>query len=139
MLRYEIRHALSLFRKEPGFAATAVLTLVVGIGANVALFGLVEAVLLRPLAYDRAGDLVMLRHRDLRTGLTKPDVALGDFLDLRARQQSLESLSGYGGYQATYLGGGQPRRIEGAVVTPDTLRALGVRPTLGRLLGEGDR
>lgn len=138
MPRHEIRHALSLFRKEPGFAATAVLTLVVGIGANVALFGLVEAVLLRPLAYDRAGDLVMLRHRDLRTGLTKPDVALGDFVDLRARQRSLESLSGYGGYQTTYLGGAQPRRVEGAVVTPDTLPALGVRPSLGRLLGESD-
>ena len=138
MLHYEIRHALSLFRKEPGFAATAVLTLLVGIGANVALFGLVEAVLLRPLAYDRAGDLVMLRHRDLRTGLTKPDVAIGDFLDLRARQHSLESLGGYGGYQTTYLNGAQPRRIEGAVVSPDTLQALRVRPTLGRLLGDGD-
>lgn len=138
MLRYEIRQALSLFRKEPGFAAAAVLTLVVGIGANVALFGLVEAVLLRPLGYDRAGDLVMLRHRDLRSGLAKPDVAIGDFLDLRARQRSLESLSGYGGYQTTYLGGAQPRRVEGALVTPDTLRALGVRPSLGRLLGEGD-
>jgi putative ABC transport system permease protein len=138
MLRYELRQALSLFRKEPGFAAAAVLTLVVGIGANVALFGLVEAVLLRPLPYDRAGDLVMLRHRDLRTGLTKPDVAVGDFVDLRARQQSLESLSGYGGYQTTYLDGTQPRRVEGAVVTPDALQALRVRPSLGRLLGEHD-
>jgi putative ABC transport system permease protein len=138
MLRYELRQALSLFRKEPGFAAAAVLTLVVGIGANVALFALVEAVLLRPLPYDRPGDLVILRHRDLRTGLTKPDVALGDFVDLRARQQSLESLGGYGGYQATYLGGAEPRRLEGAVATPDVLHALRVRPVLGRLLADSD-
>ena len=138
MLRYELRQALSLFRKEPGFAAAAVLTLVVGIGANVALFGLVEAVLLRPLPYHRPGDLVVLRHRDLRTGLTKPDVALGDFVDLRARQQSLESLGGYGGYQATYLGGSEPRRLEGAVATPEVLHALRVRPVRGRVLADAD-
>ena len=72
-------------RREPGFAAAAVLTLTLGIGANTALFAIVEAALLRPLPFDQAADLVVLRHRDLTTGLTKPDIAIGDFVDLRAR------------------------------------------------------
>src|SRR5262245_20516785 len=100
----ELRQALRIFRREPTFAAAAVLTLMLGIGANTALFALVHAVLFRPLPYDRADDLVVLRHRDVRTGLTKPDVAIGDFVDLRARQRSLESLAGFGGYQSTFIG-----------------------------------
>src|SRR6185312_11106917 len=94
---HDVRQALRLFRREPAFAAAAVLTLTLGIGANTALFAVVEAVLLRPLPFEQADRLVVLRHRDLQTGLTKPDIAIGDFVDLRMRQQSLESLAAYGG------------------------------------------
>jgi predicted permease len=134
----ELRQALRIFRREPTFAAAAVLTLTLGIGVNTALFALVQAVLLRPLPYDRAGDLVVLRHRDVRTGLTKPDIAIGDFVDLRARQRSLESLAGFGGYQSTFVGDGEAVRVEGASATPDALRTLRVRPALGRLLEDED-
>src|SRR4051812_34211513 len=97
----DLRQALRIFRREPAFAAAAVLTLMLGIGANTALFAVVEAVLLRPLPYPEAEALVVLRHRDVPTGLTKPDIAIGDFLDLRARQHALESLAGFSGFQAT--------------------------------------
>ena len=59
----------------------------------------------------------------MRTGLTKPDVAIGDFVDLRARQRSLESLAGFGGFQSTLFGDGEPLRVEGAVATADALAA----------------
>ena len=134
----ELRQALRIFRREPAFAATAVVTLALGIGANTALFALVEAALLRPLPFERASDLVVLRHRDVQTGLTKPDVALGDFMDLRARQRSLESLAGFGGYQATFFSGHEAVRLQGAIVTPDALRALRLQPALGRLLQRDD-
>ncbi len=134
----ELRQALRIFYREPAFAATAVVTLALGIGANTALFAIVEAALLRPLPFERADDLVVLRHRDVQTGLTKPDVALGDFVDLRARQRSLESLAGFGGYQATFFGGNEAVRLQGASVTPDALRALRIQPALGRLLQEDD-
>jgi putative ABC transport system permease protein len=134
----ELRQALRIFRREPTFATAAVLTLTIGIGANTALFALVQAVLLRPLPYERADDLVVLRHRDVRTGLTKPDVAIGDFVDLRARQRSLESLAGFGGYQSTFVGDGEADRVEGASATPDALRMLRLRPALGRLLRDED-
>ena len=138
MQTHDLRQALRIFRREPAFAAAAVLTLTLGIGANTALFAVVEAALLRPLPFDRAGDLVVLRYRALETGLTKPDIAMGDFMDLRQRQRSLESLAGYGGFQSTLYGHGEPRLIEGAAVTPDALEALRLRPALGRLLRPDD-
>ena len=138
MWTHDVRQALRVFTREPAFAAAAVLTLTLGIGANTALFAVVQAALLRPLPYDKADQLVVLRHRDTGTGLTKPDVAIGDFIDLRTRQHSLESLGGYGGYQSTLFGRGEPRRIEGAVVTPDALQAFRVIPSQGRLLRQDD-
>ena len=138
MQTYELRQSLRIFRREPGLAAAVVITLALGIGANTALFALVEAVLLRPLPFDGAEALVVLRHRDVPTGLTKPDIALGDFVDLRARQRSLESLAGFSGYQSTFVGGGEATRVEGASATPDALRALRLQPVLGRLLHDED-
>jgi putative ABC transport system permease protein len=138
MWTHDVRHAVRLFRREPAFAAAAVLTLTLGIGANTALFALVEAVLLRPLPFEQADRLVVLRHRDVRSGLTKPDIAIGDFVDLRARQRSFEALTGFSGFQSTFFGEGEPLRVEGAVATPDVLRALRLQPARGRLLQEGD-
>ena len=60
MQTHDVRQALRIFRREPAFAAAAVLTLTLGIGANTALFAVVEAALLRPLPFDRAGELVVL-------------------------------------------------------------------------------
>ena len=71
MILYHLRHAFRRLRREPGFTTAAVLTLALGVGANVAVFALVESVLLRPLPYERADDLVVIRHRDTRTGITK--------------------------------------------------------------------
>ena len=138
MRTHDLRQALRIFRREPAFAMAAVLTLALGIGANTALFAVVEAVLLRPLPFEDADQLVVLRHRDVATGLTKPDIAIGDFVDLRARQRSLESLAGFGGFQSTFFGEGEPLRVDGAVATPDALHALRLRPSLGRLLQDDD-
>jgi hypothetical protein len=95
MFAANIRHALRIFWREPAFAATAVVTLTLGIGANAALFAVVEAVLLRPLPLIAADDIVVLRHRDDDTGITKQFIALGDFVDLHERQQSLEALASW--------------------------------------------
>jgi putative ABC transport system permease protein len=138
MLTHDVRQALLLFRREPAFAAAAVATLALGIGANTALFAVVEAVLLRPLPFEQADRLVVLRHRDVRTGLTKPDIAIGDFVDLRSRQRSFESLAGFSGFQSTFYSEREPLRVEGAVATSDAFHALRVQPALGRLLNEED-
>ena len=138
MFFQDVRRALRLFRLEPGFSAAAVITLALGIGANAALFAVVEAVLLRPLPVEGADELVILKHRDRGTGISKEFIAIGDFIDLRARQTSLEQLAGYGGFQATLFGDGEPLRLEGLSATPELFDALRVQPALGRVLGSDD-
>jgi predicted permease len=138
MLMQDVRRALRLFRMEPGFAAVAVLTLALGIGANTALFAVVEAVLLRPLPVDGAADLVIVRHRDLNTGLTKDHLALGDVIDIRDRVQTLDPFAPYGGFQGTLLGEDEPMRVEGLGATPQLLSALRVKAAIGRLISADD-
>ena len=138
MLLQDVRRALRLFRTEPGFTTAAVLTLALGIGANTALFAVVEAVMLRPLPVAGADDLVIVRHRDNNTGLTKDHLAIGDVLDFRSRVQTLEAFAAYGGYQGTLYEGDEPMRVEGLGATPELLAALRVQPALGRLLSADD-
>lgn len=138
MFLQDVRRALRLFRVEPGFAAAAVLTLALGIGANTALFAVVEAVLLRPLPFSDAGDLVIVKHRDQGTGISKEFLAIGDFVDLRAQQQSLETLVAYGGVTATLIGDQEPVRLEGLSATPDLFETLRVQPAMGRLFTADD-
>ncbi|MGE0360313.1 MAG: ABC transporter permease [Vicinamibacterales bacterium] len=132
MFMLDLRHALRLLRREPGFAAAAVLTLALGVGANTALFAVVEAVLLRPLPYPDAEALVLVKHRDARTGLTKPDIAIGDFVDLRARQQVFSAMAGYYGFQAALAGEREAVRVEGVSLTANAFDLLGLRPAMGR-------
>ena len=138
MFRRDIRHALRLFVREPGFSATVVLTLALGIGANTALFAIVEAVLLRPLPYTQADDLVILRHRDIRTGITKEFIAIGDFVDLQARQKSLATLAGYGGFNATLVGDNDSISLKGLGATPNLFEVFGVQPAMGRMFDAND-
>jgi putative ABC transport system permease protein len=138
MFHHDLRHALRLLVREPGFTLAAVLTLALGVGANVAVFAVVNAALLRPLPYPDAERLVQLQHRDRRTGITKEFVAIGDFVDLRARQQSFVSLGAFGGGRSTIFGQGDPFEIATLQATPDLLDGLGCRAALGRTLADSD-
>jgi len=127
MLLYEVRHAFRQLLRERGFTATAVLTLALGIGASVAVFAVVEATLLRPLPYAGADELVVLEHRDGRTGITKPFIAIGDFVDLAARQTSFSRLAAYGSGQVTIGGPEGPYRGNALAAGPGLLEASRVR------------
>jgi predicted permease len=137
MFLRDVRHALRLFRREPVFSCAAVLTLALGIGMNAALFAVVEAVLLRPLPL-LAEEIVMLRHRDVRTGITKDFAAMGDVIDLAARQKSLEVLAAFSGTQGILVGEGDPVRLAGIAATPELFQALAVQPLLGRFFERDD-
>ena len=78
--------------REPAFSCAAILTLALGVGANVAVFAVVEAVLFRPLPYADAEKLLILNHRDRRTGITKQFIAIGDYVDLAERQTTVAAL-----------------------------------------------
>ena len=132
MFLYELRHALRRLVREPGFTLAAVLTLALGVGANVTVFAVVEAVLLRPLPYADADRLVTLNHRDDRTGITKPYNALGDYLDFAAHQRSFDAFGAYGAGDATIFGHGDPFRVSALAASAGAFAALGVRPVLGR-------
>jgi putative ABC transport system permease protein len=134
----DLRRAFRIFRLEPGFTAAAVLTLALGIGANTALFAVVEAMLLRPLPLNGAGELVILKHRDTTTGITKEFLAVGDFLDLQPAVKTLHAVATYGGTQATLFEGAEPSRILGLGATPELLDALRVQPAMGRLINADD-
>jgi putative ABC transport system permease protein len=138
MVFQDVRRAFRLFRLEPGFTAAAVLTLALGIGANTALFAVVEAVLLRPLPVNNAGEIVILRHRDTNTGITKEFLAVGDLIDLKARVQTLQNLTEYGNVQTTMFEGEEPARLVGLAATPALLNTLAVQPAMGRLITADD-
>jgi putative ABC transport system permease protein len=135
---YYLRHAFRRLLREPAFTLAAVLTLAIGVGANVAVFAVVEAVLLRPLGYADADRLVILNHRDRRTGITKEFIPIGDYLDLIARQSAFETIAGYGNWHATFFGDAEPYRVPVLAVAPGFLEALRVRPLLGRTIQAED-
>src|SRR6185295_238770 len=138
MLLYHLRHACRLLGRDPGFAAAALLTLALGVGSNAAVFAVVEAVLLRPLPYPDADRLVIVKHRDTRTGLTKEFIAIGDFVDLTARQSAFERIAGYGGGPVTIFGVDDPFRADSLAAAPGLLDVLRATPALGRTLTAED-
>ncbi|HET7216663.1 MAG TPA: ABC transporter permease [Vicinamibacterales bacterium] len=138
MLLNHLRHAIRLLVREPGFSAAAILTLALGVGANIAVFAVVEAVLLRPLPYTGADQLLILNHRDRRTGVTKEFIAMGDFVDIAARQTTLEGLSAYGAGPITIYGEQDPRLVTALHAGPGLFEILRVAPALGRGLTSAD-
>ena len=138
MLLHHLRHAFRMIVREPAFSAAAILTLALGVGANVAVFAVVESVLLRPLPYADADNLVILNHRDRRTGITKEFVAIGDYVDLAARQTTLDHLVAYGSGPATIHGDGEPLSVSALSATSGLFELLRVTPALGRQLTADD-
>ncbi|HEX5217915.1 MAG TPA: ABC transporter permease, partial [Vicinamibacterales bacterium] len=134
----DVRQSFRIFRREPGFAAAAIVMLALGIGANTALFAVVEAALLRPLPFAASDEVVLIKHRDTGTGLTKSDIAIGDFVDLAARQQSFTALAGYYPYQGVLSGDEEPVRVYGALMTPAVFTVLGAQPAMGRFFTAED-
>jgi putative ABC transport system permease protein len=133
-----LRHAVRSLRHQPAFTIVAALTLGLGVGANVAVFAVVEATLLRPMGFTTDDRLIVLRHFDQRTGLTKPNIAMGDFIDIRAQAPAFAHLAAYVNGEATVFGPDEPVRTDVLMAGVGLTDALGVRALHGRLLGEGD-
>ena len=132
-LLQDLRYAARSLRKSPGFAAVAVLTIGVGIGANTAIFSVVQAVLLRPLPYTEPDRLVFvrgeLRNRDVFNWPISPRI----LLDMREHSTLIESFAAVASGRSTLIGGeGDPVQLEFARITPNFFSVLGVRPELGR-------
>ena len=124
--------------RSPGFAAIALVTLALGIGANSAIFTVVNAVVMRPLPYANADRLV--RVTGDFTGLNAIDVGLSqpELLDYRDRSGLFEGIAGVWAINANLTEIDQPERVETLLASPSYFDVLGVRPQLGRLFGPQD-
>jgi putative ABC transport system permease protein len=134
-LARDLRFACRTLRQAPGFTIVAVLTLALGIGANSAMFSVINAVLLRPLPFPSPERLVAVASVDLRAAVaagTSGSASWPDFFDWRSGSRAFEHLSAYRETGFTLVGGGRALHVPGAVVTSDILSTLGVKPALGR-------
>jgi putative ABC transport system permease protein len=129
----DLRYGLRMLVKNPGFACVAVLTLALGIGANTAIFSIVNAVLLQPLPFSEPDRLVWV-WGNIRNGGRSASVSPLDYLDYRAQNTSFEHFAAIFGVPGPFnlTGSGEPERLQGAVATGDFFQALGVNPALGR-------
>jgi putative ABC transport system permease protein len=128
----DLRYSSRTLMKRPGFAAVAVVTLALGIGANTAVFSVVNAVLLRPLPYPDADRLVTVWGNFHREGLTKMTASVPEFTDYQQRSQVFEQLAAYGWQSFNLTDNGNPERVVGARVTASLFPALGIAPVMGR-------
>jgi putative ABC transport system permease protein len=126
----DLRYGLRQLLKNPGFAAVTVLTLALGIGANTAIFSVVNALLLRPLPYPDSDRLMMLSNNS--KGGDGGNTDYPTFADWRARSQSFEELAAFMSWGGVMTGEGDPEMVGGVRVSADYFRMLGVAPMLGR-------
>ena len=130
--------AIRQLRKSPGFAVTAVLTLALGIGANAVVFSVLNALILRPLKVPNPGNLYMVQRWIPQIG-SVPSQAYPDYLDLRDRSRSFQSLVGYQIMGTVGIDtGGEPSTMWPYLVTGNYFDALGIQPYLGRFIHPSD-
>jgi putative ABC transport system permease protein len=126
----DLRFGARTLARNPGFAVVAVLTLALGIGANAAIFSVVNAVLLRPLPWAEPDRAIMIWSR--WTAFDKTWVASGELMDYRRRARTLEQVAAWADGQVNITGDGDPERVAAGGVTANTFSTFGVRPLFGR-------
>src|SRR6188474_1386220 len=131
-MRSDIQYALRSIAKKPLFYSVTILTLALGIGANAAIFTVVNGVLLQPLPYPHPERLMMVWTYNPRQGFDKDVGTYPNFEDWRRGSTSFERMSAYTGASMTLTGSGDPAQIRGGRVTPDFFDTLGVAPARGR-------
>jgi len=127
----DVRYGLRSMRRSPGFTAVAVLTLALGIGANTALFSVVNGVLLNPLPYWQPDRLVALYSKD--HDFTYSSISYPNFLDWVRGNRSFSSLAAFLGVDFNLTGAGEPERVPAKMVSASFFPLLGVKPTIGRV------
>jgi len=132
-LGQNIRFALRSLARRPGFATVALLTIAVGIAANTAIFGVVRAVLLEPLPFERANELVTLDQRDAETDF-HISLSIPNYRDWNERQRSFASFGAAAGWGFVLTGSGPAEVVRGRVILGDFFKVLGVEPYAGRLI-----
>src|SRR5919199_3000180 len=127
----DIRYAARVLWKSPGFTAVAVIAVALGVGANTAIFSVVNAVLLRPLNYKDPGQLVLINHNyrkiDLKASVSAPGYAF-----YRDNAKSFTDVAAFTSANVNLTGEGEPERLEGVAVTDNLFHTVGVDAAQGR-------
>ncbi|HEY4130766.1 MAG TPA: ABC transporter permease, partial [Gemmatimonadaceae bacterium] len=134
----DIGYSFRRLRKSPAFTAIVVLTLALGIGANTAIFSVVDTVLLRPLPYRAPDGLVSIEHFYPSLSNMEAPVSARGFRDYRDKTKSFESVAVEANFGANLTGAGDPERVPGSRVSGDWFHVLGVAPIVGRVIAHDD-
>jgi predicted permease len=142
-LAQDTRYAFRILRNTPGFTAVAALVLALGIGANSAVFTIVDAVLLRPLPFNEPSRLFLISYMPKNNPFVGPNPYMSDrdYLEFRRQDNAFERTATFGKEPATLTGAGDPVVVNALTVTPDFLRVLRAHPAIGRDFlpaGQGD-
>ena len=132
-LLQDLRYALRMLIKKPAFAVIVVAALALGIGANTAIFSVVNSILLRPLPYRDPGRLVMIWMDNKRMNVDQDIHSYANYADYRGQNQVFESIAAYSGISVNLVETGEPERILGAAATASLFDVLGVDPQMGRV------
>src|SRR3990172_2997933 len=130
--RSDIRYAIRNLLRRPGFTAITVATLALGIGANSAIFSVVNALLVTPLAFPDLDRIVAVWEKAPSHGYEHNEVAMANYLDWRATNQTFEQMGFYRWWSTNLTGNEQPERVQGFLVSANFLDVLGMRPLMGR-------
>src|SRR5438067_8946448 len=133
-----IRLAFRSLVKTPGFTAVAIITVALAIGANTAVFSLVNALLIRPLPFKDPQYLILLFEKFAGQGLDQIPVSAPEYLDWEKQTRSYERIAAFNFADFNLTGGDMPERIQGAVVTPSLFPLLGVPPIQGRVFNDNE-
>ncbi len=134
----DAKYALRTLGKSPGFTVLAVLTLALGIGFNTAVFSVVDAAVLRPLAFSRPGELVRIWDSNPGRGFDRFSASPPNFVDWRAQNTTLAGMAALTGNDMTLTAEGEPLHLRGYAVSPALFPILGVSPLFGRVFDAAD-
>lgn len=134
----DLRYALRMLRKSPGFAVVAILTLALGIGANTAIFSVVDAVLLKPLPFPNPASLTMVWEDNPTYGLVRNTVAPPNLFHWEQQNHCFSAMAPFVDQPTNLTGAGQPEQVTAEYVSPNFFSLLGVNPMLGRGFAQGE-
>jgi predicted permease len=137
-LLQDVRYSLRLLRRTPGVTVIALVTLALGIGANTAIFSLVNGVLLRPLAYADPDRLFLIQHALITDRTQVGSATPGNFYDLQRASRLMQPMAAFSSATATMTGRGEPERLQGIGSNGSILEILGVAPAIGRIYTDAD-
>ena len=138
MLFGDLRYAVRTLRKSPVFTTASVLTMALTIGANTAIFSVVNAVLIRPLPVAGPDRVMQVAERNDRLNISQFAASILNYLSWKEQNRSFQDLGAMGGGGYILTGRGDPEQVNGATLTPSLMPLLGIQPVLGRGFRDGD-